>query len=92
MVNTAGAARWCGQTIEGRAAFGQGNWVFSKQARLNQRDDWRGGSKTATALQPAASVMPCFVSCASSGDNPHLESLALPLARSGRGEPDARFF
>lgn len=24
MVNTAGKARWCGQAIEGRAAFGQG--------------------------------------------------------------------
>lgn len=78
MVNTAGAARWCGQTIEGRAAFGQGNWVFCKQACPNQGDDWCGDRKTATALQPAASVMPCFVSCASSGDNPHLGTLALP--------------
>jgi hypothetical protein len=36
--------------------------------------------------------MLCFVSCASSGDNPHLETLALSLVRSGQGKPDARFF
>ncbi|MGI1663959.1 hypothetical protein ACRDNQ_17100 [Palleronia sp. KMU-117] len=40
MVNTAGAAEWCGQTIEGRAAFGQGDreviWGVAKQVSQSE--------------------------------------------------------
>jgi len=66
--------------LKTEAAFGQGIWVSSKQARPDQWGESYAVRKTAPALEPAASVLPCFVSCASSGDNQHLETLALPLA------------
>ena len=62
------------------------------QARPDQRGESYAVRKTATALQPLASLMPCFVSRASCGENPHLETLALSLVRSGRGKPDTLFF
>lgn len=37
MVNTAGKARWCGQAIEDRDAFGQGFQASSMQAMPTKR-------------------------------------------------------